>query len=519
AISSKIAELLDTGSLAFYERLRAKVPDGVVDVMRVPGIGPKTAWRLYQELGVADIEELEAALSAGKIQTLKGLGAKMETRIREGLQKQTSAPGRFLLGEALPLARDLVATYRAAAPGLHDVCYAGSVRRSCPTIGDIDLVAAASDSAAVLDVFLTLPHVAQVEQQAENRVDVRLHNGKSCSLFVVAPDRWGAALVNWTGSGAHRERLAQIAVGHGLTLREDGLWRGDVFVPARTEAVVYEALGLPFVEPELREGRGEIEAARGGRLPALIERVDIRGDLHTHTGWSDGHGTVAEAAEAARARGYSYYAITDHGLYMGMVNGLDAARLQAQRAEIDAVNADYASRGIDFRLLQGIEVDILPDGSLALPDDVLATLDWVVASLHVSLRQDRQTVTERLLQAIRNPHVDCIGHPTGRLLLRRDGADLDMDTILTAAAQSGVVLEVDGSYPRLDLDAEYVKRAIDLGIRIAVDSDAHHPRELDGVDYGVLTARRGWATRRDVVNAWPWEAIEEHKARRQDRAR
>ncbi|HZG66454.1 MAG TPA: helix-hairpin-helix domain-containing protein, partial [Herpetosiphonaceae bacterium] len=308
AISSKIAELLHTGSLAFYERLRAQVPDGVLDVMRVPGIGPKTAWRLYQELGVSDIEELEAALGAGKIRTLKGLGGKMETRIREGLQKQTSAPGRFLLGEALPLARDLVAALRAAAPGLHRVCYAGSVRRACPTIGDIDLVAAAPDPAAALDVFLTLPHVAQVEQQAEYRVDVRLHNGKSCSLFVVVPDGWGAALVNWTGSGTHRAQLGHIAVERGLTLREDGLWRGDVFVPAPTEAAVYEALGLPFVEPELREDRGEIEAARDGRLPALIERADIRGDLHTHTGWSDGHGTIAEVAEAARERGYSYYA-------------------------------------------------------------------------------------------------------------------------------------------------------------------------------------------------------------------
>lgn len=518
AISGKIVELLETGSLGFYERLRDKVPDGVVDVMRVPGIGPKTAWRLYQELGVSDIEELQAALGAGKISTLKGLGAKMEVRIREGLQKQTSAPERFLLGEALPLAQDLVAAYRTALPELIDVSYAGSLRRSCPTIGDVDLVAAAVDATAALDAFLTLPHIAQVEQRSDNRVDVRLHNGKACSLLVTTRENWGATLVAWTGSSAHRERLQQIAAERGLELQESSLVRDGTPVPTPTEDALYEALELPFIEPELREDWGEIEAARSGHLPVLLERAEICGDLHTHTSWSDGDGTVAEVAEAARARGYAYYAITDHGLYMGMVNGLDGARLRAQRVEIDEVNADYASRGIDFRLLQGIEVDILPDGSLALPDDVLATLDWVVASLHVSLRQDRRTVTERLLGAIRNPHVDCIGHPTGRLLLRREGADLDMDAILAAAAESGVVMEVDGSYPRLDLDAEYVKRALELGIPIAVDSDAHHPRELDGVDYGVLTARRGWAARENVVNTWSWEAIEQHKARRPNRA-
>ena len=514
AIAAKIAELLETGSLQFYERLRARAPDGVVDVMRVPGVGPRTAWRLYQELGVSGLESLEAAARSGQIRTLKGLGAKLETRILDGLRKQTTGPERFLLGEALPLGRELIAAYRAAGPALGDVRYAGSLRRSAPTIGDLDLVAVARDQAAALDAFAALPHIATIERRTESRIDAHLHNGKRCSLFVATPDTCGAALVMWTGSGAHRERLGQLAAERDLRLHESGLWHGARLVPTPTEVEVYQALDLPFVEPELREDWGEIEAARAGTLPALLEGGDIRGDLHTHSMWSDGRGTVAEIVEAAYARGYAYYAITDHSVYMGMVNGLDAARLKAQRAEIDAANADFQRRGIDFRLLQGIEVDILPDGSLALPDDVLATLDWVVASPHVGLRQDRQTVTARLLKAIRNPHVDCIGHPTGRLLLRRDGADLDMDAVLQAAAETGTVLEVDGSYPRLDLDAAYVKRAIDLGIKIAVDSDAHHPRELGEIDYGVLTARRGWATRADVVNTWPWEAIEAYKARK-----
>lgn len=514
AIAAKIVELLDTGQLQFYERLRAKAPDGLLDVMRVPGVGLKTAWRLHQELGVDSLESLEAAARAGRIRTLKGLGAKLETRIIEGLEHRSAGPERYLLGDALPLAREIIAAYRAAAPDLVDLCYAGSLRRASPTVGDLDLVALALDPAAALDAFVALPHMAAVEQRAENRVDVRLHSGKSCSLFVAEPDNWGTALVLWTGSAAHRQRLHELAATCGLQLTDHGLLHGETLIPTQTEADVYRELGLPFIAPELREDWGEIEAARAGKLPTLVEIGDIRGDLHTHTEWSDGHGTIMELAEAARERGYSYYAITDHSFYMGMVNGLDAARLKAQRAQIDAANADYAGQGINFRLLQGSEVDILPDGALALPDDVLATLDWVVASPHVSLRQDRATITHRLLNAIHNPHVDCIGHPTGRMLLRRRGADLDMDMVLKAAAATGTVLEVDGSYPRLDLDAEYVKRALELGVKISIDSDAHSPHELDGVEYGVLTARRGWATPADVVNTWTWEAIEDYKARR-----
>ncbi|HSH82195.1 MAG TPA: PHP domain-containing protein, partial [Herpetosiphonaceae bacterium] len=333
-------------------------------------------------------------------------------------------------------------------------------------------------------------------------------------LSVVRREAWGAALAMATGSAAHGERLTRLAAERGLALTPTGLRRDAELIAVPDEAALYAALDLPFIPPELREDWGEIEAARAGTLPVLVELADIRGDLHMHTNWSDGHGTLAEMVEAARGRGYGYSAVTDHGFYMGMVNGLDAARLKAQRAEIDAVNAELSRRGIDFRLLQGIEVDILPDGTLALADDVLAALDWVVASPHVSLRQDRAAATARLIKAIRNPHVDCIGHPTGRILLRREGSDLDMAAILEAAAETGAVLEVDGAYPRLDLDAEHVKRALALGIKIAIDSDAHHMHELYGVEYGVLTARRGWATAAGVVNTWSWDEVEAYKARR-----
>ena len=514
AISSKIDELLTNGSLQFYERLRARVPDGVLDVMRTPGVGPKTAWRLYQELGITSLEALAAAAGSGRIRALKGLGAKLEARILAGLEQRPAGPERFLLGDALPLARELIAAYRAADRTLRDISYAGSLRRAAPTIGDLNFVALAEDVPAALRAFVALPHVASVERQEDGHAEVRLHNGKRCSLFVAGREAWGAALVMATGSATHCERLTRLAAERGLALTPMGLRRGAEPVAVPDEAALYAALDLPFIPPELREDWGEIEAARAGALPALVELSDIRGDLHMHTNWSDGHGTLAEMVEALRGRGYGYSAITDHGFYMGMVNGLDAARLKAQRAEIDAVNVELSRRGIDFRLLQGIEVDILPDGTLALADDVLAALDWVVASPHVSLRQDRSAATARLIKAIRNPHVDCIGHPTGRILLRREGSDLDMAAILEAAAETGAVLEVDGAYPRLDLDAEHVKRALALGIKIAIDSDAHHMRELYGVEYGVLTARRGWATAADVVNTWSWEEVEAHKARR-----
>ncbi|HEX6290789.1 MAG TPA: DNA polymerase/3'-5' exonuclease PolX [Herpetosiphonaceae bacterium] len=509
AISAKLTELLTTGTLQFRERLREEVPDGVLRIMRVPGVGPKTALRLYRELEITDLETLEAAARSGKLRTIKGFGPKLEARIIEGLAYQPSAPDRFLLGEMLPVAHELIGALHAAYPRLAEASHAGSLRRAAPTIGDFDLVAAAVDPQAVLNAFASLPQIAQVETAADQRIDARLHNGKSCSLFVVPPDSWGAALAMWTGSAAHRARLVALAAERGLTLSDGGLWRGDELLPTPSEAALYEALGLPWIPPELREGWGEIEAAQRGTLPRLVELHQIRADMHTHTEWSDGRGTVAEMAAAALARGYEYYVIADHSFYMGMVNGLDAERLRQQRAEIDAVNAEMQRQGINFTLLQGSEVDILPDGTLALPDDVLATLDWVVASLHVSLRQDRDTVTRRVLNAIHNPHVDCIGHPTGRLLLRRQGADLDLDAVLSAAAETGTVLEVDGAYPRLDLDAEHVKRAIEMGIPIAIDSDAHKPGELAGIEYGVLTARRGWASAEQIVNCWPWAEVVE----------
>lgn len=514
AIAAKIAQLFETGKIDLLERLKQQVPETVVDVMRVPGVGPKTAMRLYRELNIADTSALQQAAATGQISTLKGLGKKLEVGILAALAQQQERTERFLLGEALPLAEELLTACRSVDPSISAWSVAGSLRRAAPVVGDIDLLFAAPEPRTTLERLIQVPHVAAVEQIEQNSARLRLHNGCPCSMLVVPPERYGAALVLWTGNDVHRQALQTLADEHGLRLADDGLWQGETLVPSATEGEAYAALGLAYIPPELREGWGEIEAARAGKLPVLIEQHDLQADLHMHTMWSDGGGTVLERAEACLRRGYRYAVITDHSAYMGMVQGLDAARLREQRAEIDAANAELVRRGVDFKLLQGSEVDILPDGTLALPDDVLATLDWVVASLHVSLKQERAAVTERLLRAIRNPHVDCIGHPTGRLLLRRQGADLDMEQVLTAAAETGTVLEIDGAYPRLDLDAEWAHRALGMGIKLAIDSDAHYESELDNIRYGVLTARRSWATAGDVVNTRSWDELGAQSAER-----
>ncbi len=385
AISGKLTQLLATGTFDLYERLSAQLPVGVVDVMRVPGVGPKTALRLYQELGIADTTALLDAASTGKISALKGLGKKLEAAIIAGVSTPAPEDNQWLLGEAWPQAADLVASLRELDPALTDGAVAGSVRRAAAVAGDLNLVFAGADPAASRARLEAAPQVAAITASDGAHSAATLHNGRRCTFAVAAPELWGAALVWWTGSAAHRDALVARAAARGLRLDAAGLWRGDTLLPSADEAAIYAALELPLIAPELREGWGEIDAADAGRLPALVESTDLLADLHMHTSWSDGSGTVLERAYACHARGYHYAAITDHSAYMGMVQGLDAERLRAQRAEIDAANAALAAAGVDFQLLQGSEVDILPDGSLALPDDVLATLDWVVASLHVNL--------------------------------------------------------------------------------------------------------------------------------------
>lgn len=517
AITDKIGELLDTGRLEFYEKLRARVPAGVLEMLRVPNLGPRSVARLYEELGISSLAELKAAAEGGKLNGVKGFGAKTVASILAGIPMAEQQEQRVLLFDALRTADALIAALRAAVPGLRDITYAGSLRRARPTIGDLDLLATADDPAAVISAFTKLALVARHESSGTEKASVYLHNGQRADLIAVKPALWGSALQHFTGSKAHNIRFRELALARGLSFSEHGFKRvGDENAPAApsaTEEEVYAAVGLPWIPPELREDTGEFDAAAAKRLPRLIELSDMRADLHMHSTWSDGKADIATMAAMARSRGYSYMAITDHSAYLGITNGLDGARLRQQAAEVAALNAGFEAEGSDFRILRGIEVDITADGGLALPDDVLAELDIVVASPHVSLAQAPEAATERILRAIRNPHVDIIGHPTGQLIGSRAGAPIDIDAIARAAAENGTLLEINSGPERLDLEAASARRALELGARITINSDAHHPDNLQWIRLGVLTARRGWIEAKNVANTWSLEELKRWIAR------
>ncbi|MBC8163608.1 MAG: DNA polymerase/3'-5' exonuclease PolX, partial [Roseiflexaceae bacterium] len=462
-LADKIEELLDTGQLAFYEKLKKAVPPGVLELLKVPNIGPRTAGRLYKDLGIDSLAALKQAAEDGRLVGVKGFGAKAIAGISEGISAAEHADTRTLLNEALAAAELLIDSLRAAVP-LHEITYAGSLRRARETSGDIDLLAAADDTAAVVRAFVGLPLVAHVESAGDEKATIFLHNGLQADLYVLPPSIWGSALQHFTGSRAHSIRFRELALERGLSFSEHGFKRVDTgeIVGCASEQDVYAKVGLPWIPPELREGAGEFEAAQAGHLPTLVELGHIRSDLHMHSTWSDGAASIRTMAEAARARGYRYMALTDHSAYLGITNGLDAARIQQQAAEVQALNQEYAAAGIDFIILRGIECDITPDGTLALPDEVLAELDLVIASPHVKLRQEPALATERILKAIANPHVDIIGHPTGRLIGNRAGSELDIDAIARAAAATGTLLEVNSGPDRLDLMATSVRRVLEL---------------------------------------------------------
>ncbi len=504
AIADKIDELLTTGRLEFYERLQDQVPPGVVSLLEIPDVGPKTAKLLWEELGLQSVAEVEAAAQAGRIRALKGMGAKSEAKILAGIELLNRRSDRIPLGTAWPVAVDLLEGLKAHCDEVLDATVAGSLRRMRATIGDIDLLASSDAAAAVMRAFSGHPRVAEVVLSGSTKTTVRLHNGLQVDLRVLEPAHWGAALQYFTGSQAHNVRVRELAQKQGLSLSEYGFKGedgGEILCP--TEAKVYETLGLPWIPPELREDRGEIQAALADELPQLVEWDDIRGDLHAHTDWSDGAATLAEMAEAARAKGYRYLVISDHTQSLGVASGLDPARLREQRAEIDALNAQWDG----FTLLQGCELEIKADGSLDFDDEVLARLDFVVASVHTSLRQEREQITQRVMSALHNPYVDVIGHPSGRILGQREESAVDLDAVIAEAARTGTALEVNSIPARLDLDDVHVRRARELGVKLAIDSDAHHPGGLDTLRFGLATARRGWATAGDVLNTMTLEEL------------
>ncbi len=505
AIAGKIDELLRTGKLEFYERLTREVPESLLEVLQVEDVGPKRAAHFWKELGITTVDELEAAARAGKLRELPGLGERSEARILESIaalrRRQTE---RVPIGHAWPVAESFLERLRAVA-GVTAAEAAGSLRRWRETVGDLDLIVGSEDPSPAIEAFLATPGIRRVRSRGETKVSVEMRDGLRVQLWVHPPERFGSALQYATGSKAHNVRLRELALDRGLSLSEHGFRREDGGeILCREEEAVYAELGLPWIPPELREDRGEIRAALAGALPRLVRMEDLKGEFHAHSDWTDGACSLLEMAEVARQVGLQYLAITDHTQSLGVANGLTVERLRKQRRAVEALQAEL---GTGLRLLHGAEVEILADGSLDYPDEVLAELDLVIAALHTSLRQTQARVTERLLAAIHNPHVDMIAHPTGRLIGSRDGANLDMEVVLKAAAEAGVALEINANPERLDLNDVHARRAIELGCLLAINTDAHRPEHLGYRRYGVGVARRAWAPAERVINTWDVDRV------------
>jgi len=525
AIAEKIQTLLDTGSLPYYDELVSQVPEGVVAMLQVPDVGPKTVQRLWRELDITSVDALKESAEEGRLRALKGFGAKTEERILKSIELLRSrSDDRTPIGMSLPLAESIAEGLTAGmATGVFErVSVVGSLRRWRETTGEIRLLAVSGSADQALDAFQNLPQVADVVERQADAATVALVDGPTASLRLVEEGNWGTSLCLATGSRGHLAAIDSRAQELGWRVGDNGLVElsnisatdgGSPNGPASSprerqfdsEESLYEFVGLQWVPPELREGDGEIDAASSRKLPELVCAADIRGEVHGHTTWSDGKSSVAEMAEAARSRGYRYWGVTDHSIGLGVTRGVDAEALTGQRREIDAVNETYAAEGIDFRLIQGTEVEVLGEGELGLSDEVLATLDLVVASIHSGLRQDRQRITERCLRAVHNPHVDILGHPTGRLLGRRSPSEIDLEQVFRACAETGTAVEINANPERLDLSAEHARLAVSLGCSIVINSDAHRIAQLDLMRYGIHTARRAWVSAGDVLNTRPLE--------------
>jgi DNA polymerase (family 10) len=494
-LAGKVRTILDSGDLPLRQELRSQVPAGLRELLNVPSLGPKKAQALYKELHIGSLDQLRQAAEQQRIRGLRGFGTKTEEKILKSLADLPETSRRMYLAEAKVYADALVQHLRSA-PGLKQIAVAGSFRRRRETVGDLDLLVTCSRSGPVMDHLAEYAGVAEVLARGPTRMAVRLRSGLQMDLRVVPEKDYGAAMQYFTGSKAHSIELRRRALERGLKVNEYGVFRGDKRVAGRTEEEVYQAVGLAWIPPELREARGEIALAENGRLPKLIELKDVRGDLHMHTTATDGRATLEEMVAAARKRGHAYIAITDHSKRVTMARGLDARRLRQHWKAIDKLAANL--KGIT--VFKGVELDILEDGRLDLPDDVLQDADWVIASIHYGQNQPREQITRRLLNAIRNPYVHAIGHPTGRLIGKRKGYDLDLDAVLKSAADHGCLLELNSQPSRLDLDDVAVMAARDRGVRIVVDTDAHSVEELGFLEFGVYQARRGGLEAKDVAN-------------------
>jgi len=518
SIAEKIEELIKTGHLKYYEKLKKQTPLDLISLRRIEGLGPKSLKKLYEALGIKNIQDLEKAAQTGKIRKIEGFGEKTEENILEGIKFLKKSSGRFILGFTRSLIRSLEERLKKLKE-VERLVAAGSVRRWKETIGDADILVISNDSRPVMDYFVSLPEVARVYAKGLTKSAVQLNNGLDVDLRVVEKKSYGAALSYFTGSKDHNVALREIALKKGYKLNEYGLFKGKKQIAGETEEEIYEKLGLDYIEPEMRENKGEIELARRHQLPKLIDYGEILGDLQVQTNWTDGVNSIEEMAKAAMAQGLEYIAITDHTKRLAMANGLDEKRLLEQIKEIDRLNLKFnssideqnskpvVSRVEPFKILKGTECDILKDGSLDIKDEVLAKLDVVGVSIHSYFNLSKKEQTERIKKAISNPNVDILFHPSGRIIQKREAYEFDIEEIIKTAQKTKTVLEVNAYPNRLDLKDDHIHLAIKAGVKIAIDSDAHSVTHLPYLEYGISQARRGWAEKKDIINYWPLEKM------------
>lgn len=501
-IAKHIEELLNTGHFKEYERLKKETPVQIDELSAVEGVGPQTIKTLWKELSIKDLHDLEKAAQEGKIRTLPGFGERSEQKILKGIEFLRHSGGRAVLGFVFPDLQNLEQTLRDF-PEVDRVAIAGSVRRRKETIGDIDILVTSRQQEKVMERFVALPGVAHVYGQGSTKTNVRLTNNLDADLRVVPAESWGAALCYFTGSKAHNITMRNIAIKQGWKLNEYGLFEGEERIAGNREEDIYAALGLDYIEPELREDRGEVEAAKEHRLPRLVGYGDLKGDLQTQTDWTDGKHSIEEMALAAERLGLEYIAITDHTKSLSMARGADEEKLLRQMEEIEHINERLQAQGQKITVLKGAEVNIMKDGSLDIEDRVLEKLDVVGAAVHSHFELSQKQQTRRLIRAMENPHVDIIFHLTTRLINRRKPIELDIEAIIKAAQRTAMVLEIDAYPDRLDINDELVKKCTEAGVKMAIDSDAHAVSHFSYLPFGIAQARRGWAEKKDIINCWP----------------
>jgi DNA polymerase (family 10) len=525
ALQQKITELVTTGRLQYYEDLKAATPPGLVAMLDIPGLGPKKIKALHDEMGIESVEQLEQACKDARLASLKGFGEKTQTNILEGINRRRSYASRHLISDALPRAEAMLEALRSH-PDVVRCSAAGSLRRHREVIGDIDLLASSKQPAKVIEYFTSQPGIMKVLAKGETKASVLLDGGIQSDLRVVSDAEYSSALMYFTGSKEHNIVLRQRAIDWGLRLNEYGLFRSKeetrdpkLLVKCRTEEEIFEKLGLHYIPPEMREDMGEIALAEKGPLPRLIEWTDLKGSLHNHSTWSDGHQRPEEIAKAMRELGLAYWGITDHSKSSFQANGLDAARVRQQLKDVATINATLAKEGTDFRLLTGTEVDILKDGKLDFPDDLLAELDVVIASIHSSFSQTEAETTQRLIGAAQNPYVHILGHLTGRLLLEREPYKVDQRAVIDACAETGTWIELNAHPMRFDMDWRLWPYAKSKGVKCVINCDAHRFEHVGFLRLGAGIARKGWLTREDVVNTLPLRALLKELGRKRAKAR